>query len=112
MNYADLEHPYDAVTFSGAPPECSYSAERATQEVAVYIQGIRSVFPNVRIGAIETAKHSVPVVAEWVNAYRSVMRKDLDYFSLDIESGIFYRGDENDASSAEWVAKAEQRFVE
>jgi hypothetical protein len=135
VDYADLEHPYDAVTFSGAPPECSYSAERAAQDVAVYVQGIRSVFPDVRIGAIETANHSVEAVADWVNAYRLVMGKDLDYFSLDtdyarpnwakearaiedylrgrgMEFGIFYRGDEDDTSSAEWVAKAEQRFVE
>jgi hypothetical protein len=135
VDYADLEHPYDAVTFSGAPPECSYSAERAAQDVAVYVQGVRSVFPNIRIGAIETANHSVEAVADWVEAYRSVMGEDLDYFSLDvdysrpnwakearaiedylrgrgIEFGIFYRGDEDDTSSAEWVAKAEQRFVE
>jgi hypothetical protein len=135
VDYADLEHPFDAVTFSGAPPECSYSAERAAQEVAVYVQGVRSVFPDVRIGAIETANHSVEAVADWVNAYLSVIGKDLDYFSLDvdysrpnwakearaiedylrgrgIEFGIFYRGDENDTSSAEWIAKAEQRFVE
>jgi hypothetical protein len=135
VDYADLEHPYDAVTFSGAPAECSYSAERAAQDVAVYVQGVRSVFPDVRIGAIETADHSVEAVARWVEAYRSVMGEDLDYFSLDvdysrphwakdaraiedylrgrgIEFGIFYRGDEDDTSSAEWVAKAEQRFVE
>ena len=135
VNYADLEHPYDAVTFSGAPPNCSYSAERAAQDVAVYVQGVRSVFPDVRIGAIETADHSVEAVARWVEAYRAVMGEDLDYFSLDvdysrpnwakdahaiedylrgrgIESGIFYRGDENDTSSAQWIAKAEQRFVE
>src|SRR6266487_3951960 len=76
VDYADLEHPYDAVKFSGAPAECSYSAERAAQDVAVYVQGIRSVFPDVRIGAIETANHSVEAVAEWVNAYRSVIGKD------------------------------------
>jgi hypothetical protein len=135
VDYADLEHPYDAVTFSGAPPECSYSAERAAQDVAVYIQGVRTVFPDVRVGAIETADHSVEAVARWVDAYRSVMGQDLDYFSLDvdysrphwaedvraiedylrgrgIEFGMFYRGDEDDTSSAEWIAKAEQRFVE
>src|SRR6266498_469253 len=135
VDYVDLEHPYDAAKFSGAPPECSYSAERAAEDVAVYIQGVRSVFPDVRVGAIETANHSVEAVAEWVNAYRSVMGKDLDYFSLDvdysrpnwakdarviedylrgrgIEFGIFYRGDEDDTSSTEWIAKAEQRFVE
>lgn len=135
VHYADLEHPYDAVTFSGAPPECSYSAERAARDVAVYVQGVRSVFPDVRIGAIETANHSVEAVARWVEGYRSVIGEDLDYFSLDvdysrpnwakdvraieeylrgrgIEFGIFYRGDEDDASSAEWIAKAEQRSVE
>ncbi len=96
---------------------------------------MRSVFPEARFGAVETAQHDVNHVARWVEAYRAVMGEDLAYFNLDldygqpdwaqraleietylrsqgIEFGLFYRGEWQDASDAEWVASAEQRFVE
>jgi hypothetical protein len=134
-DYAFLEHPYDAVTYSDAPPACRYSAERAAQDVALFVQSVRSVFPDIRIGAIETADHSVEAVTRWVEAYRAVVGEDLDSFSFDLdyyrpdwpqqaraieayvhgqgmEFGMYYRGNENAASAAEWVATAEQRFVE
>jgi hypothetical protein len=135
LDYVDLEHPYDAVTFSNAPEACRYSPERAAQDVARYVQAIRKIFPEARFGAIETANHDPQEVAKWVDAYRAVMGEDLAYFSFDlnyyrpdwarearaiedylrgrgIEFGMFYRGDETAATDAEWVAKAEQRFVE
>jgi len=135
LDYVHLEHPYDAVTFSGVPPECDYSAERAAQDIAIFAKEVRSVFPQARFGADETANHDPQAVAEWVEAYRSDVGEDLSFFSLDVdydrpewphearliedyirgrglEFGIFYRGDADDESDAEWVTKAEQRFVE
>ena len=135
LNYVDLEHPYDAVKFSGAPAACSYSAERAAQDVRRYVQAIRAIFPDAQFGAIETANHDVEEVATWVEAYRTAVGEDLAYFSFDlnyyrpnwtaearaiedylrsrgIEFGIFYRGDEGDETDEEWVNRAEARFVE
>ena len=133
-DYAFLEHPYDAVAYSNAPEVCRYSPERTAQDVALFVQSVRSVFPEIRIGAIETADHSVEAVRLWVEAYRAVVREELDSFNFDldysqpdwpkqaraieeyvrgrgIEFGIYYRGDENAASATEWIATAEQRFV-
>ena len=135
LDYVDLEHPYDAVKFSGAPAACSYSAERAAQDVRRYVQAIRAIFPDAQFGAIETANHDVEEVATWVEAYRTAVGEDLAYFSFDlnyyrpnwtaearaiedylrsrgIEFGIFYRGDEGDETDEEWVNRAEARFVE
>lgn len=134
LNYVDLEHPYDAVTFSNAPQACRYTPEQTAQDVARYVQAIRSIFPNALFGAVETANNDVNQVARWVEAYRTVMGEDLAYFNFDldyhdpnwpqeakavedylhergIEFGMFYRGDETDATDAEWVARAEERFV-
>ena len=134
LNYVDLEHPYDAVTFSNGPQACKYTPEQAAADVARYVQKIRSIFPDALFGAVETANNDVDHVARWVDAYRSVMGEDLAYFNFDlnyydpnwpqeakaiedylhgrgIEFGMFYRGDETDTTDAEWVAKAEERFV-
>ena len=134
-DYAFLEHPYDAVAYSNAPEVCRYSPERTAQDVALFVQSVRSVFPEIRIGAIETADHSVEAVSLWVEAYRAVVGEELDSFNFDLdyyrpgwpeharaieeyvhgrgmEFGMYYRGDENAASAAEWNATAEQRFVE
>ncbi len=134
LDYVDLEHPYDAVTFSDAPQACRYSPERAAQDVALYVRAIRDLFPNARFGAVETANNDPDQVARWVEAYRAVMGEDLAYFNFDlnyhdpnwaqdakaiedylhgrgIEFGMFYRGDETDTTDAQWVAKAEERFV-
>jgi hypothetical protein len=134
LDYVDLEHPYDAVTFSDVPQACRYSPERAAQDVALYVQAIRNLFPNARFGAVETANNDPDQVARWVEAYRAVMGEDLAYFNFDlnyndpnwaqnakaiedylhgrgIEFGMFYRGDETDTTDAQWVAKAEERFV-
>jgi hypothetical protein len=135
LHYVDLEHPYDAVKFSGAPVACSYAPERAAQDVRRYVEAIRAIFPGAQFGAVETANHDVQEVATWVEAYRAVLGEDLAYFSFDlnyhrpnwaaearaiedylrsrgIEFGLFYRGDEDAGSDAEWVATAEARFVE
>lgn len=134
-DYAFLEHPYDAVAYSNAPEACRYSPERTAQDVALFVQSVRSVFPEIRIGAIETADHSVEAVTLWLEAYRAVVGEELDSFNFDLdyyrpgwpeqaraieeyvhgrgmEFGMYYRGDENAASSAEWIATAEGRFIE
>jgi hypothetical protein len=135
LNYVDLEHPYDAVRFSGAPEACRYSAERAAQDVRRYVQAIRAIFPDAQFGAVETANNDVEEVARWVDAYRTVVGEDLAYFSFDldygrpnwtadaraieeylrsrgIEFGMFYRGEGDDETDAEWVNNAEARFVQ
>jgi hypothetical protein len=135
VDYVDLEHPYDAVTFANGPQVCRYSPEQAAQDVSRYVRAIREIFPDARFGAVETAENDLTHVRRWVEAYRSVMGENLDYFNFDlnyyqpnwaqqaraiedylhkqgIEFGMFYRGDEIDSTGEEWLAKAEERFVE
>jgi hypothetical protein len=135
ITYVDLEHPYDAATFADAPQACKMTPEETAENVSRFVQTVRGVFPEAVFGAVETAQHDVDHVAQWVEAYRAVMGEDLAYFHLDldfgqpdwaqrardietylrsqgIEFGLFYLGDWQDATDAEWVARAEGRFVE
>jgi hypothetical protein len=133
--YVDLEHPYDAATFADSPGSCRMTPEEIALNVSRFIETVRGVFPDARFGAVETAQHDVNHVSKWVEAYRSVMGEDLTYFHLDldynqpnwpqraleietylhsqgIEFGLFYIGNWQDTSDEEWVARAEERFVE
>jgi hypothetical protein len=135
ITYVDLEHPYDAATFTDAPDSCHMTPEDIAWNVSRFIETVRSVFPDAIFGAVETAQHDVQEIARWVEAYRAVMGEDLGYFHLDvdfgrpdwaqrdteieeylrsrgIEFGLFYLGDWEAASDAEWLARAEQRFVQ
>jgi len=132
--YVDLEHPYDAATFADAPGACGMTPEEIARNVSHFVDTVRSAFPDAIFGAVETAQLEVDHVARWVEAYRAVMGEDLGYFHLDpdygqpdwpqraleietylrsqgIEFGLFYMGDWQDASDAEWVARAEERFL-
>ena len=132
--FVDLEHPYDAATFAAAPDVCRMTPEEIARDVSRFVRTVRSVFPDAVFGGVETAQHDVDHVARWVEAYRAVMGEDLAYFHLDlnygqpdwpqraleietylrsqgIDFGLFYIGDWQDASDAEWVARAEERFV-
>ena len=129
----DLEHPYDAATLRTHPTRRGMTPEEIAQNVSRFIERVRSVFPDAKFGAVETAQHDVDHVSRWVEA-TAVMGEDLAYFHLDlnygqpgwpqkafeietylrsqgIEFGLFYIGDWQDTSDAEWVAHAEERFV-
>jgi hypothetical protein len=129
----DLEHGFDAGTYYD--PACQRTPQEIAQDSARTISVVRETFPDVKVGSIETADLDVDAVAAWLAAYREATGQELDYFHLDInfsrpdwaqrareieeyvrsrgvEFGIIYFGDVEDASDAEWLDHAEQRFVE
>lgn len=129
----DLEHGFDAATYYD--PACRMTPTEIAQDAARTIRAVREVFPDARIGSIETADLDVDAVAAWMSAYREVMGEEMAYFHLDInyskpdwaerakeietyvksrgvEFGIFYFGDAHDSTDAEWLARTEERFVE
>lgn len=129
----DLEHGFDAGTFYD--PACVRTPREIAEDTAQTISVVRERFPDVRVGSIETADLDVDAVSAWLTAYRDATGQELDYFHLDInfhrpdwaqrakeiedyvqsrgvEFGIIYFGDVEDGSDAEWLAHAEERFVE
>ncbi len=128
-----LEHGFDAATFYDEA--CRMSPDAIAADTAKTVATVRSVFPNVVIGSVETANLDADAVAAWLQAYRDAVGEELGYFHLDvnygipdwpararaiedvvhargIEFGIIYFGDEGDATDAAWLAHAEARFVE
>lgn len=129
----DLEHGFDAGTYYD--PACLRTPAEIAADSARTIDAVRQVFPNVKVGSIETADLDVEAVATWLAAYREATGQELDYFHLDIdfsrpdwarrakeieeyvrsrgvEFGLIYFGDVEDGSDAEWLDHAQERFVE
>ena len=129
----DMEHGFDAASYYDLP--CRMTPHQIAEDAAITVNALRQIFPDVKIGSIETANMDVDDVAAWMQAYRDVMDEELDYFDLDInfegvdwaerareieayvesrgvEFGIFYRGNHYDETDLEWINHAEERFVE
>ncbi len=128
-----LEHGFDAATYYDAA--CRMTPQEIADDTVHTVEAVRSVFPNVVIGSVETANLDPDAVASWLDAYRAALGEDLGYFHLDVnftipdwaarakqiqdvvhargvEFGIIYTGDEGDTTDAAWLARAEERAVE
>jgi hypothetical protein len=129
----EMEHGFDAATY--ADPACRMTPLEIAQDASRTIAAVREVFPNVKVGSIESGNLNVDDIAAWVSAYRQVTGEELAYLHLDIpyyipdwaqrakaiesyvrsrgiDFGIYYVGDLDDTSDAQWVGRAEQRFIE
>ena len=129
----ELEHGFDAATYYD--PACRMTPREIADDAARSVAAVREVFPNVKIGSIESGNLSVNDIAAWVSAYRDVTGEELSYLHLDIpfyipdwaerakaiessirsrgiDFGVYYTGDWEDTSDEQWIGKAEQRFVE
>jgi len=129
----EMEHGFDAATYYD--PACRMTPLEIAQDASRTIAAVREVFPNVKVGSIETGNLNVDDIAAWVSAYREVTGEELAYLHLDIpyyvpdwakrakaieshvrsrgiDFGIYYLGDLDDTSDEQWVGRAEQRFVE
>jgi hypothetical protein len=129
----EMEHGFDAATYYD--PACRMTPREIAQDAAKSIAAVREVFPDVKIGSIETGNLDVKDITAWVSAYRDVTGEELAYLHLDvpyfipdwaerakeieayvrsrgIDFGIYYVGDWEDTSDAQWLGKAEQHFVE
>jgi hypothetical protein len=128
----DLEHGFDAATFDDLA--CRMTPIEIARDALNTIEAVRAIFPEVRVGSIETANLDAEAVAAWLEAYHEATGTELDYFHLDvnylrpdwaarareiedhvrsrgIEFGIIYLGAEEDSSDEAWLARAEERMV-
>lgn len=128
-----LEHGFDAATIYDL--RCRMTPEEIARDTARTVAAVRSVFPDVVIGSVETANLDPDLIATWLQAYRDATGEELGYFHLDpnytipdwasraariadvvrsrgIEFGITYVGDEADDSDEAWLAHAQARVLE
>lgn len=134
LSYIALDEPFAFASLYEGPNACQWSAERVAKEVGAYIQGVRTVFPNLLVGDTEPLWMDVDVESykEWLATFRSVNGYDLAFFHLDvdfrradwpqaalkleafargqgIDFGIIYLGNWNAQTDEEWLVSAGER---
>jgi hypothetical protein len=130
--FVAFDHPYDAGVLDTSPNACYWSPEEVARNVADYVEAIRSIFPEIIVGDIETARHDVSEIAQWVDAYKAIVGEDLGFLHMDldytrpdwpqtteeietylqtrdIEFGIIYFGNWNDRSDEAWLSNTGER---
>ncbi|HEV8251431.1 MAG TPA: discoidin domain-containing protein [Gaiellaceae bacterium] len=135
LRYVAFDEPFYYAALYTGPHACRWDARRVAEDVAAYVRGIRTVFPDARFGDTEplTTGGHVARYEEWIDAYREVTGESLAFIHLDlwytlprwqqlareleefarsrgVPFGIIYNGDGSDVSDAAWLAKAQQRF--
>ncbi len=135
LRFVALDEPFFYGSLYSGPNACNWPAEKIAQDVASYIQTIKSVFPDVVIGDIEPLTRNLDVkeYKSWLDTYQTVTGSNLPFLHLDldyqrpdwpqaakeleiyvhgkgVQFGIIYIGDYHD-TDAEWFAHAEARMA-
>jgi hypothetical protein len=129
-----LDEPYFFGHFYAGPHTCRWTDQYIAQQVGKYIQAMRSVFPEVRVGDTEPLAGeagSAPYQA-WIVAFQAVNGYNLDFLHLDIDwnrtdwpeevkaieefgqvrgvdVGLIYTGNWLDSSDEAWLSIAGER---
>lgn len=82
-----LDEPYYYGSIYAGPNACGWSAEKVAEEVAQYVDLMRSRFPAVIVG--DTEPTPLPVQTDtytsWLETFREVNGYDLGFLHLDID---------------------------
>jgi len=129
-----LDEPYFFGHFYDGPHTCRWTDQYIAQQVGKYIQSMRSVFPDVRVGDTEPlagSAHAAQYQA-WIVAFQAVNGYNLDFLHLDVdwnradwpqevksieefgrvrgvEVGLIYTGNWSDANDEAWLSMAGER---
>jgi hypothetical protein len=129
-----LDEPYFFGHFYDGPHTCRWTDQYIAQQVAKYIQAMRSVFPEVRVGDTEPLAGGAGSAQyqAWIVAFQAVNGYNLDFLHLDIdwnkadwpeevkaieefgkvrgvEVGLIYTGNWSDSSDEAWLSIAGER---
>jgi hypothetical protein len=131
--YVAFDHPYDAGALNTSENACHWTAQEVAENAALSVAAIRSVFPNIIVGDIETADHNMKEIARWVDACNDAFGEDLGFLHMDINYsladwakntreiedylrtrgvafGIIYFGDRSDESDEAWLSNTGERI--
>jgi hypothetical protein len=132
VRYVAFDHPYDAGVLDESPNACHWTPDEVAQNVARYVQMLRTYFPDIIIGDIETAHIDVVEIARWVDAYHAALGEDLGFIHMDLDFsnpnwaertreiedflrergiafGLIYFGNWYDRDDRAWLASAGER---
>ena len=130
-----MDEPYYFGHFYDGPNACRWTDKRIAQEIGGYIQGLRSLFPELIVGDTEplAGKAGAPQYQAWMVAFRAVNGYDLAFLHLDIDwsrpnwpaealsveqfgrerrvpVGLIYTGNFTDADDEAWLSIAGERI--
>ncbi|SRR5712692_484081 len=134
VGYVAMDEPFYFWSLDTSANACRYSATRVAQEVARYIQVLKSVFPKTVIGDIEPDTVQIGQMEEWIEAYHAASgsffpfvhwdvswqrsdwpqrAKSLETYSRErgIAFGMIYNGNGDESSDLEWLRNAEDHMV-
>ena len=129
-----MDEPYFFGHFYDGPHTCRWTDQYIAQQIDKYIQAMRAVFPDVRVGDTEPlagGAHAAQYNA-WLVAFRAVNGYDLDFLHLDIDwsredwpqevkaiqefgqvrgvpVGLIYTGNWSDVNDEAWISMAGER---
>ena len=134
LSYIALDEPFFFASIYDGENACRWTAENVAKEVGTFIEGVRTVFPDILVGDIEPYVQGVDVedYTNWLSTFRSVNGYDLAFFHLDvdfsqpdwsqaaleletfanesnIDFGIIYFGSWNAKTDEEWLVSAGER---
>lgn len=136
VRFVALDEPFAFGSIYSGTNACHWPAEKVAEEVADYVRGIKTIFPNVIVGLIEPlwAGVHVDTYKYWLQTYHAVAGSHLSFFHLDcdfsrpdwadaakeledfvhdlgIPFGMIYFGNYDDTTDREWLGHAEERMV-
>jgi hypothetical protein len=134
LTFVALDEPYFYAHFYDGPNACHWETEKIAEEVGKYIQMIKQVFPEVRIGDTEPLAGGANAQAymDWLDVFRQVNGYDLAFLHMDMDwsrpswadefvmiqnhgkqisvpVGIIYTGNTFDKTDEDWLSAAGER---
>ena len=134
VGYVAMDEPFYFWSLDTSANACRYNVTRVAQEVASYIQVVKSEFPKTVVGDIEPDTVQIGEMEQWIEAYHvasgsyfpfvhwdvswqrsewAQRAKSLETYSRErgIAFGIIYNGNGDESSDLEWLNDAEDHIV-
>lgn len=134
LHLISLDEPYFFGHFYDGPHACKWTDQHIAQEIDKYIQAMRMVFPDVRVGDTEPLAGAAGAAQyqAWLVAFHAVNGYNLDFLHLDVDwsrpdwpqevkaieefgqvrgvpVGLIYTGNWLDANDEAWLSFAGER---
>jgi hypothetical protein len=138
LAYIGMDEPLWFGHHQDGPNACHSSLDDLAHAVAMNVQAVRAVFPDVQIGDIEVIQASAGTtwmgeIMAWSEAYKKATGTKLAFLHADVQwddlqsanllpglaaqlhsrgikFGVIYNGDPKDSAGADWIRHAEERF--
>jgi len=134
LTFIALDEPYFFAHFYDGPNACHWDIEKIAKDVDTYIQTVKGIFPDLRIGDTEplAGAANAQAYSDWLDTFKSINGYDLAFLHMDIDwsrptwtdevvailehgnvvhvpVGIIYTGNVFDKTDEDWISAAGER---